>query len=159
VKPVLQALVLADRVYTDQPSGKKIIAGTFNRFYFSKAPTYKDVEQPDGTKRRLLAGGLQAGSPWVYLNLTDVVDGTKLLLQFVNIGTQQTLFSTEIALTCNDRLATIEVGLPLPLLPIDGKGHYAFEVMFQGELLGSYRIIADEMTINIKGEDRDTGTS
>ncbi len=146
MKPVLQALVLADRVYEDK-SGKKIIAGTFTHYWFSKAPAYKDVEQPDGTKRRIIAGGLQAGSPWVYLSLTDVVDGTKLLLQFINIGEQKTLFGTEISLACKDRLATVEVGMPLPMLPISGKGIYAFEVLWQNELLGSYRIIADEMTI------------
>jgi hypothetical protein len=148
VKPVLQALVLADRVYTDNPSGKKIIAGTFTHFWFSKSPAYKEVEQPDGTKRRLIAGGLQAGSPWVYLSLTDVVDGTKLLLQFVNIGTQQNLFCTEIILSCKDRLATVEVALPLPMLPIDAKGTYAFEILCEGDPLGSYRILADEMTVS-----------
>jgi len=147
VKPVLQALVLADRVYRDAVSGKRVIAGTFTHFFFSKTPAYKEVEQPDGTKRRLLAGGLQVGSPWAYLSLTDVVDGTKLLLQFVNIGNQQQLFSTEITLSCKDRLVTVEVELPLPMLPIDAKGTYAFEVMCDGEPLGSYRIVADEVTI------------
>ena len=84
----------------------------------------------------------------MYLNLTDVVDGTKLLLQFVNIGAQQPLFSTEIVLACKDRLATTEVVLALPMLPIAGKGTFAFEVMCEGELIGSYRIIADEMKID-----------
>lgn len=35
-KPVLQALVLADHVYQDKITGKKIIAGTFNRVCFSR---------------------------------------------------------------------------------------------------------------------------
>ncbi|MEI8371387.1 MAG: hypothetical protein WCJ35_00980 [Planctomycetota bacterium] len=147
MKPVLQALVLADRVYRDAVSGKRIIAGTFTSFWFSKTPAHKEVTQPDGTKRRLLAGGLQAGSPWAYLSLTDVVDGTKLLLQFVNVGTQKQLFSTEVELKCTDRLATVEVELALPMLPIDAKGVYAFEVLCDGELLGSYRIHAVEMTV------------
>jgi hypothetical protein len=147
VKPVLQALVLADRVYTDS-TGKKIIAGTFTHFWFSKSPVHKEVEQPDGTKRRLVAGGLQAGSPWVFLSLTDVCQGTKLLLRFVNIGKQETLFSTEVTVDSKDRLATIEVVLPLPMLPIGEPGTFAFEVMCDGDLLGSYRIVAAEMKIN-----------
>ena len=147
MKPVLQALVLADRVYNDAQSGKKIIAGTFTRFWFSKAPAYKEIDQPDGTKRRLLAGGLQAGSPWMYLSLTDVIDGTKLILQFVKLEDQKILFGTEIILKCDDRLKIVEVVMPLPMLPINGKGIYAFEVMCDGEMLGSYRIVADEMTI------------
>jgi hypothetical protein len=35
-KPVLQALVLADHVYQDKITGKKIIAGTFNRVCFTR---------------------------------------------------------------------------------------------------------------------------
>jgi hypothetical protein len=35
-KPILQALVLAEHIYQDQGTGKKIIAGTFNRVFFGK---------------------------------------------------------------------------------------------------------------------------
>lgn len=35
-KPVLQALILADHVYQDRETGKRIIAGTFNQIFFSK---------------------------------------------------------------------------------------------------------------------------
>ncbi len=44
-KPVLQALVLADHVYQDKSTGKKIIAGTFNRVCFSRRK--RPAEQPD----------------------------------------------------------------------------------------------------------------
>lgn len=35
-KPVLQALILADHVYQDRETGKRIIAGTFNQIFFTK---------------------------------------------------------------------------------------------------------------------------
>ena len=38
-KPVLQALVLADHVYVDAETGKKIIAGTFNELHAAEFPT------------------------------------------------------------------------------------------------------------------------
>ncbi len=43
-KPVLQALVLADHIYQDKITGKKIIAGTFNRVCFSRMK--RPPEQP-----------------------------------------------------------------------------------------------------------------
>ena len=48
------------------------------------------------------------------------------------------------ALVLADR---VYVGLALPMLPISGPGTYACEVLWQNELLGSYRIIADEMSM------------
>jgi hypothetical protein len=44
-KPVLQALVLADHVYQDKITGKKIIAGTFNRVCFTRMKR-PPMEQP-----------------------------------------------------------------------------------------------------------------
>lgn len=44
-KPVLQALVLADHIYQDKITGKKIIAGTFNRVCFTRMK--RPPEQPD----------------------------------------------------------------------------------------------------------------
>ncbi len=43
-KPVLQALVLADHIYQDKITGKKIIAGTFNRVCFTRIK--RPLEQP-----------------------------------------------------------------------------------------------------------------
>lgn len=77
MKPVLQALVLADRVYQDV-SGKKVIAGTFSGFKFSKRPPAGEIIRPDGQKQRVIAGGMSAGSPYVYISLTDVCDSTTI---------------------------------------------------------------------------------
>lgn len=146
MKPVLQALVLADRVYQDV-TGKKIIAGTFNCFLFSRKPVSREVELPDGSKQTQVPGGLHAGSPYAYISLTDVCKGTKLLLQFVDLAKNRPLFSTELTVDCSDRLQTIELVLPLPPLPIEGPGSYAFEIVWEGEILGSYRIIAREAKV------------
>jgi len=146
VKPVLQALVVADRIYQDV-SGKKIIAGTFNSFLFSTKPLIKEVDLPDGSKQTQVAGGMHAGSPYAYISLTDVCKGTRLRVQFVNLTKNVPLFSTELTLDCDDRLKTIEVVLPLPMLPVQGPGIYAFEVVCEGDILGSYRITARELEV------------
>ena len=46
-KPLLQALLLADHVYQDRDTGKKVIAGTFNQLHLTKAkPAPKETEPP-----------------------------------------------------------------------------------------------------------------
>jgi hypothetical protein len=146
VKPVLQALVLAEHVYQDV-TGKKVIAGTFNRVRFTRKPLIREVEQPDGTKTTVVPGGMHGGSPYAYISLIDVCKGTKLLLQFVNLTKNAVVFGTELTVDCDDRLQTIEIVIPLPPLPIQESGVYAFEVVCEGEILGSYRITAEELKL------------
>ena len=147
MKPVLQALVLAEHVYQDI-SGKKIIAGTFNGVRFSRKPLTREVEQPDGTKKRLVPGGLHGGSPFAYVSLTDVGENTSLLFQFVNLTKNEVLFGKQVTVDCKDRLATVEIVLPLPPLNIAEAGVYAFELVCEGEIVGSCRISATELKLD-----------
>jgi hypothetical protein len=144
VKPVLQALVLAERVYEDK-GGQKIIAGTFNGFRFSRSSPVQEVVGPDGVRRKTVKGGVDVGSPWAYLSLTDVWDDTKLEFQFVSLTKNQVIFRTELLVQCDDRLATVEIVVPLPKLNVPESGIYAFEVLCEGEIIGSHRIIAEEI--------------
>ena len=144
MKPVLQALVLAERVYQDV-SGKKIIAGTFNRVRFIRKPPIREVERPNGTKETLIPGGLHGGSPYAYISLTDVGQNTVLLLQFVNLTKNVVLFGKQLTVDCKDRLATVELVLALPPLRITEEGVYAFEIVCEQEILGSCRIHATEL--------------
>lgn len=145
MKPVLQALVIAEHVY-EAKDGKKIIAGTFNRVLFGHVPT-QEVARPDGTRLRTTPGGVHSGSPYAYIGLTDVCDGTELILQFVKLSTNKVLFETHVTLHGNERLATVEIVAPLPRLPIEEEGVYAFEVVCEGEIIGSHRIIAKQLNV------------
>jgi hypothetical protein len=145
MKPVLQALIVADHIYQDQQTGKKVICGTFNSFRFSRKPPVSEVQNPDGTKRTVIMGGSQSGSPYAYVSLTDVVEGTKLLLRFVNLSKNEVLFGTEVMVNNVHRLATVELVLPLPRLPIQETGSYALELVCDGGILGSCRITAENM--------------
>ena len=146
VKPVLQALVLAEHVYQDV-SGKKIIAGTFNRIRFSRKQPVQEVTLPDGTKKTIVPGGVHGGSPFAYISLTDVVNGTKLTLQFVNLEKNVTLLGTDVVVNCPDRLSSVEMVVPLPPLPVQEAGTYALEVVCDGEIVGSHRINAEEVDL------------
>lgn len=156
MKPVLQALVLADRVYQDV-SGKKVIAGTFSGFKFSKRPPVADVVGPDGQTQRIITGGTSAGSPYVYISLTDVCEGTAIQIQFLNLTKNIVLFGNDaIAIPKVDRLSNVEVVLPLPTLPISEAGVYALQVVCEGEILGSWRVVAEDL--DAKKEPQSDGT-
>jgi hypothetical protein len=156
VKPVLQALVLADRVY-QEVSGKKIIAGTFSGYRFSKKPPIAEIARPDGTKQRVMVGGMNIGSPSAYVSLTDVCDSTVIQIQFLNLSKNIVLFGNELTLSNVDRLQNIELILPLPVLPISEPGVYAIQVICEGEILGSWRVIAEDL--DAKKEEKPNGTS
>lgn len=145
MKPVLQALVLAERVYQDV-TGKKIICGTFNRVCFKQAAELvQEKKSPGGEKKLVVLGGMHAGSPYAYISMTDVVDGTQLTLQFVHLTKNVVLLERVIAVKCEDRLKTVELIVPLPPLPVAEEGVYAFEIVCEGEILGSHRIVGEEL--------------
>ncbi len=146
VKPVLQALVLAEHVYTDT-SGKKIIAGTFNHVFFKPTTELiQEVELPNGEKKRVIPGGMHGGSPYAYISITDVVDGLELTLQFANLTKNAVLLEQTLTVnSAGDRLRTIEIVVALPPLPIKEAGIYAFEILCEGQILGSHRLIAEEL--------------
>jgi len=145
VKPVLQALVLAERIYTDVTQ-KKIIAGTFNLLTIRK----KSVEAKPAEGSVKIEGGGDMGCPSAYISLTDVVDGTEITLQFVNVSKNKVLFGSALKLSGKDRLATVEIVAPLPPLRrfVGEAGTYSFDVVWNGEILGSHRLVVQEEVAN-----------
>jgi hypothetical protein len=144
VKPVLQALVLAERIYSDT-TGKKIIAGTFNTYTIGRV-RLEPEKMPDGTERPRWLGGADPGSPSLYISLTDVVDGTEIGLQFINVTRNEMLFRNNMKINCNDRLGTVEIVAPLPPLHAiaNKEGTYSLDVLWNNEILGSHRIMVKE---------------
>lgn len=139
--PVLQALVVADRVYEDKGTGKKIIAGTFSRLLFKRP---QQVEP--GKLLTVPPSGAQAGSPFAYVSLTDIHGTAELIVRYIRLDGQEgpPVFQTDkIVVRCEDRLATVELAIPLLPLPIV-KGVFALEVLCEGQLLGSHKIVVDE---------------
>lgn len=143
VKPVLQALVLAEKVY-EEAAGRKFIIGTFTAIKLMQVEPPQEIEHSVGTARRMVAPG-RSGAPWAYISLTSVVDGTCLSLQFVSLTHNKVLFETGLTVECQDRLKIVEIAVPLPDLEpyVREAGVYAFEIVCEGEILGSLRIHAE----------------
>lgn len=153
VKPLVQALLLADRVYKDV-TGKHIIAGTFNRWIFVKGGMKPKTVEVGGDERQAIPGGMQAGSPHVYISLTELRGKTAFVLRYVNLEQDKALFETQFSVDFSDPLQTVELVLPMPMLPNEAGAH-ALELLCDDEPLGSYRVIVEEG----KGEDDDNDSS
>lgn len=126
VRPILQALLLADQIYVDAATGKKIIAGTFNRLVCEEFPTTSIV------------------SKFALVSLTDVHNEVEISLRFVDLQTGDALLELKgLTVTAEDPLETVEMVVELPPLPLPHPGSYALEIHWQGEMLGLLRIFLD----------------
>ena len=144
MKPVLQALLLADRIYEDKSTGKKIVAGIFHRLFFQKPAKTATIEK-DGDDQRLIPGGLQAGSPYAYVSLTDVRGTRRFALRYVYLDDDQVILKLDFEVSCDDPLQTVEIVVPLPSLPTPNPGTYALELLCEDEPIGSFRVKVEEI--------------
>lgn len=124
--PVLQALVLADHIYTDQ-SGKRIICGTFSKIFSDKFPSVT---------------GFPAS---VFILLADVVGEIVLQLRFVSLYDNEILLeSNPIRIQSPGPLAPLDIVVQIPPLPLPRAGIYSFECWTDGDMIGSVRLEVGE---------------
>ena len=122
-KPVLQALVLADHVYVDAQTGKKVIAGTFNELRAAEFPTHF------------------AHVTFAYLCLTDLRGETTLDLRYVELSSGEVLMQlADVPVATDSPLDSTELILEVPEFPMPHPGSFALEVHCAGALLGFLRI-------------------
>ena len=122
-KPVLQALVLADHVYVDVQTGKKVIAGTFNELRADDFPN----QFPRAT--------------YAYLCLSDLRGRADLDLKYVDLSDGEVLMQLDgVPITAASPLDSTELIVEVPEFPMPHPGSFALEVHCGGELLGFLRI-------------------
>jgi hypothetical protein len=154
VKPILQALLLADRIYQDAATRKYVIAGTFNNVFFKRdGAKPQKVMQGDQTKV-IVPGGVQAGSPSAYISLTEIRGAVDCILRFVFLASDEAVFQCRFQIECNDPLQTVELTLPLPSLP-HKEGVYALELLCNDEPIGAHRVTIEEMPPKGEGKGND----
>ena len=88
--------------------------------------------------------GLQSGSPFAYLSLTEVRGVTPLMLQLVNLDDDSQLFRSDLRVDCSSPLYTVELTVPLPPISPPQAGIYALELLYNNELLGALRIVVED---------------
>jgi hypothetical protein len=88
--------------------------------------------------------GLQSGSPFAYLSLTEIRGPNSFVLQLVNLAEDTQLFRSDLRVDCPDPLLTVEMTVPLPPISPTNAGIYALELLHNNEILGSLRIIVED---------------
>jgi hypothetical protein len=133
-------MLLADYVYQDRETGKKIIAGVFDRVAVRKRkpPADPQAAVPMNDVR-------QVGSPYAYISLREVRGRIPLEFRLISLDTNEVLFrAARIEVACDDPLTTVELVLPVPPLP-RVPGHYVLELLYENELIGSHRVTVQEV--------------
>ena len=99
---------------------------------------------PPTTKSQPIQSLMQAGSPFAYFSVTELTGRKTFEVRYVDLHDNRVLFQAEVPIECDDPLRTIEVSLPLPRLPLVAleERSYALEVLCEGTLLGSHRVLA-----------------
>jgi len=143
VKPVLQALLLADRIY-EEKNGKKIIAGTFNKLIFRREGASPKEVDIDGVRMFMVPAGMRPGSPYAFVSLTDVRNTVECVLRYVDLTRDQPLFEMRFQVECKDPLETVELVLPMPEIPLQ-PGVHALELLCDNEPMGAFRLIVEEI--------------
>jgi hypothetical protein len=83
-----------------------------------------------------------SGSPYLYLALTSIHNKAALNIQFVNQSDGDTIFDALLEVTSSDPVSASEFCVPMPQLPITRPGVYSIDLLYQGEILGSWRLVA-----------------
>ena len=107
----------------DAASGKKIIAGTFNRLWAKQFPK------------------MFSRTTFAYICLTELQGTIDLTLRYVDLNESTTLMQLKLPpLSSESPLDSIELAIEVPPFPMPHAGTYAFELYAGEELIGSIRI-------------------
>jgi hypothetical protein len=126
--PTLQALILAERIYTDGDTKKHVIAGTFDTI---GSPAYP-----------LLHSG-----PWaVFCSLTEVRGRMSVELRMVDGSDHKVIMRSMVTdIEAPDPLSTVEIKFDLPPQVLQHEGVYHFELLAGDRILGSKRFHAKQI--------------
>lgn len=109
--PIVQAFLLADRVFRDVETGKVIIAGTFNTIRAHAFPTAH------------LSGAD------IYLALTDFAGEVPLKLQLKHAKSDSTMVELAFPVVAKNKLQLTECKLSMPPLMFTSAGEYHIELV------------------------------
>jgi len=118
--PIVQAIILCDRIYKDDESGKCVLAGTFNRV---RLPEFPCEYQPAA----------------LYLNLSDFSGLHTVSFRFKRLSDDYVIEeSPEFGLEHDDRREHHECIFDLPPMEFPEPGRYSWEVIFDGvDIIGT----------------------
>lgn len=117
VIPVLVAALVCDVAATDPSTRKKSLIGIFDRITVGKFPTKRPVS--------------------VYIKVTDAEGEYKLEMRYIQCATGKILAGADGGLHSKDKLASIDMIVHFPPVPIPEEGRYEFKIWANNIFLGS----------------------
>jgi hypothetical protein len=99
------------------------------------------AKAPDGKQQMPLNRLIRAGSPSAYVSLTELHGHRSFELRYVDLKDNTVIFTVEFKVESRSPLETVQLSVPLPPLPVPHEGLFALELLCEGELLGSHRIL------------------
>lgn len=150
-------MVLADHVYTDRDTGKKIIAGVFSKLTCHRHIKPNEDADEEAKKRAVTQSVGAAGNPWLYAAFNSARGELELELRWVHLETERRIWGGKIAFRSDDPLVIHEIVAGLPSLNSGLSGWHALELLHNNAPLGSLRIYVEqkEHTAEKKEEQND----
>jgi len=90
---------------------------------------------------------IRAGSPHAYVSLTEIHGHRAFEMRYVNLNENAVVFSFEFRVECRNPLETVQLSFPLPPLPVIPDGVFVLELVCEGELIGSHRILTRRQSV------------
>jgi hypothetical protein len=135
VPPVLQAIVLADRVYRDAATNKYLIIGTFNKVQRRKKKVVPTGETAVVTGEEVF----DSGTPSLYLALRGIRTPIDLRIRFFRLDDETVSFEGKFSVSSDDPVSLVETAVNLPRL--EGKaGEYRLDLVYDGVSIGSCNV-------------------
>lgn len=125
--PLLLALILCDGIIREAGSNKFSLIGTFNGLWAQAFPYVHP-------------------SFAVYVVLTDGRGRVPCSLRLTALDSGQTLFTVQGQVDFRDPTGTAELVFQLRQLRFEKPGHFALEFIADGEMLGSRKLLVQQIT-------------
>lgn len=113
---MLIAALVCDVAVKDPTSGKISLIGIFDRVHVKEFPSKRPVS--------------------LYAKLTEAEGQYEFQARYVYSNTGEKLAEAKGKFTAKEKLATVELNLQFPPLPIPGEGRYDFQIWVNGAFLG-----------------------
>jgi hypothetical protein len=117
VIPVLVAVIICDIAVADPSTGKSNLIGIFDRINVGKFPTQRPMS--------------------LFVKLTDADGYYQTQMKYVQVNTGKMIAEAKGEFHSNDKLASSNISINFPPLPIPEEGRYEFQIWANNMFLGS----------------------
>lgn len=117
VVPVLVAALVCDVAVADPSTRKKNLIGIFDRIHIGKFPTQRPIS--------------------LYVKITDADGYYQTEIKYVQVSSGKLMAEARGELQANNKLASPEILIHFPPLPIPEEGRYEFQIWANNMFLGT----------------------